>query len=354
MSVKDIADEFGYIDLKSWIAKVNRDLREGNIDDYSHLIGDIKMPLMLHPDSLVKPIHINKRSKTLLGGNFDLTKAENHNEMLLSSLEFGLNSPGLIGDKPESVMWKDILKDIELTMLTLLVDMPTPLALETWIEYVNHHFHEGKSQIFYKLNHVLFTTINKSGNALNKFDNILLCHNEIRDSSDLSHIAGKLDLLISGLIKEGTTPSHIGVSVGLNTNYLQQVSALRAMRIIGMNMVQTFDPSGKTKFFLDVNIQYKASSEISSQIIACTIMTMAAMTAGVDRISITLSDPLERFDERSRRRIAQNIFHILEMESGFLNVNDMAAGAFYFDKLTNELASNAWEQFIIKQGKPVS
>jgi len=45
------------------------------------------------------------------------------------------------------------------------------------------------------------------------------------------------------------------------------------------------------------------------------------------------------------RRIARNVQHLLKMESFFNEIPDPAAGSYYIEKLTQQLANQAWQSF---------
>ena len=45
------------------------------------------------------------------------------------------------------------------------------------------------------------------------------------------------------------------------------------------------------------------------------------------------------------RRIARNVQHLMKMESALDEVADPAAGSYYIETLTRQLAERAWEEF---------
>ncbi|NJN34673.1 MAG: hypothetical protein HC817_10895 [Saprospiraceae bacterium] len=67
---------------------------------------------------------------------------------------------------------------------------------------------------------------------------------------------------------------------------------------------------------------------------------MSATMGGVDLISIELGKNSD-FD----RRIARNVLNIMQLESYLDRVIDPAAGSFYFETLTENIAESAWLQF---------
>ena len=86
------------------------------------------------------------------------------------------------------------------------------------------------------------------------------------------------------------------------------------------------------------------SSEPDSNLINATSQAMAAVAAGVDRLTTSLGNYQENVPLLDWR-ISQNIQHILKMESYMDRVVDPAAGSYYLEGFTEQIARQAWKSF---------
>ena len=72
---------------------------------------------------------------------------------------------------------------------------------------------------------------------------------------------------------------------------------------------------------------------------------MSAILGGVHSLTIAPSDVKNMGNAAFNHRIARNIQHLLQMESYFDRVADPAAGSYYVEQLTNQIAEAAWLYF---------
>ena len=75
---------------------------------------------------------------------------------------------------------------------------------------------------------------------------------------------------------------------------------------------------------------------------------MSAIIGGVDELVVTPSNATYEVADNFSHRIARNVQHLLKYESHFEKVVDPSQGSYYIEKLTEELASRAWEEFLSK------
>ncbi len=77
-------------------------------------------------------------------------------------------------------------------------------------------------------------------------------------------------------------------------------------------------------------------------------MAMSAVLGGADRLAVRPFDAGTDAPSRPAgfgRRMARNVQHLLKMESFFTELHDPAAGSYYVEKLTLQLAEAAWTKF---------
>lgn len=89
----------------------------------------------------------------------------------------------------------------------------------------------------------------------------------------------------------------------------------------------------------------KSTLDSNVNILRNTTEAMSAVLGGCDAICIHAHDALFRAPDAFSRRVALNISHLLKEESYLDKVADPAAGSYYLDSLTVQLAERAWQLF---------
>jgi len=138
-------------------------------------------------------------------------------------------------------------------------------------------------------------------------------------------------------------------SVPLGKSYFLEIANLRALKLLWFNVLKAWDaplvpPS------IAVRYQPEAySDDLYTNMIRATTMAMAAVQGGANRLTVMPYDAgreaLASYPQAFGRRIARNVQHLLKMESGLDEVADPAAGSYYIETLTRQLAEKAWEEF---------
>jgi methylmalonyl-CoA mutase len=83
----------------------------------------------------------------------------------------------------------------------------------------------------------------------------------------------------------------------------------------------------------------------NTNMIRSTTQAMAAVIGGANRLVVRSAN---NESNTFTRRIARNVQHLLKMESYLDRVVDPAAGSYYIEALTNQLAEKAWGIFQAK------
>ena len=139
---------------------------------------------------------------------------------------------------------------------------------------------------------------------------------------------------------------HLQVRVQVGTSYFLEIGKIRALKHLMANALRDLSIEGGTLPGIDAYLAPQAYSEdIHTNKIRATCMAMSAVIAGVDRLTVLPSDGEEgaKADDFSRR-VARNVQHVLMLESHLDHVVDPAAGSYYLENLTQQLAVKAWEK----------
>lgn len=344
--------EFEKKKLEDWVAKVERDLKGKSIDELSHEVAGIRMPLFLHPDHGIEPVQlVEKRHKVLLGEWFSYDDPDVNSKMH-TALNGGVNSPGLF--VPNEVDdFSDLLKGVNMEMVSFAFDIKDIDLIDRIRKQTTQVENSQNVSIIYRCAHEILIS-ERSIPGLFKRDCILIKIGELRNVEDLAKTAIYISSLLELLCDQDHCSGDIGISLQINQNYLEQIGILRALRILAQNLLVAYRLDDQLRFKIDADICGNENNKVPDQLISSTIKAMAATIGGVNRISVNIVDTSNTYDEMMRRRLGRNIFHLLEMESGMLKVSDPASGSFYFDALSKNLAETAWKIFVEKQGKPES
>jgi methylmalonyl-CoA mutase len=137
--------------------------------------------------------------------------------------------------------------------------------------------------------------------------------------------------------------------MAVGTNYFFEIAKLRALRLLWSAVVKSFGAAPETAATL--RIQSVTSSwhqtlfDPQTNMLRATTEAMSAIIGGCDSLTILPYNSEIGATGNFSTRIARNISIILKEESYFGNVADPAAGSYYVESLTNDLAEKAWELF---------
>lgn len=131
---------------------------------------------------------------------------------------------------------------------------------------------------------------------------------------------------------------HIGV------HYFIEIAKIRAFKILWSNVLAAYDtpPSCDIRALIASDTQVGDSH---TNKIRATTQAMSAVLGGVSALIIAPSDAKKSENDDFNRRIARNIQHLLQMESYLDRVADPAAGSYYIEQLTTQIAEATWSYF---------
>jgi methylmalonyl-CoA mutase len=143
----------------------------------------------------------------------------------------------------------------------------------------------------------------------------------------------------------GIEPQDISFSLNADSNLLNQVSKVKALRFLWFQLVhiygyETFQPD-------DLHIHVRSESWINTSfqphgnLLKATNAAMAGIMGGADSITVFPEDE----SNKMMNRIARNVSSILREESNFDKVSDPLAGAYAVEVMTDQLAQKAWALF---------
>jgi methylmalonyl-CoA mutase len=144
----------------------------------------------------------------------------------------------------------------------------------------------------------------------------------------------------------GAIAGQFQFSVAIGTSYFVEIAKLRALRILWHNVLQAYGIADKG---FEISVHFApltADTNPNTNLIRAATQAMSAVIGGANRLYVLPSDTAQ--SETSNpfsKRIARNVQHLLRLESQLDKVIDPAAGSYYIEKLTEELAQKAWTIF---------
>jgi methylmalonyl-CoA mutase len=141
---------------------------------------------------------------------------------------------------------------------------------------------------------------------------------------------------------------------GTGSNYFMEIAKLRAARTLWSKVVESFGGSeASCKMYIHsvVTEWNKTIYDSYVNMLRSTTEAMSATLGGTDSLEVTPFDsPYAQASDFSSR-IARNTQIILKEEAHFDKVVDPAAGSYYIENLTDQIAEHAWALFIEIEGK---
>ena len=172
-------------------------------------------------------------------------------------------------------------------------------------------------------------------------------------ADELAGLLNRSKVYFEQLTARGVSPGQLAAqmqfSMYIGKSYFVEIAKLRAFKILWANFLKAWGAEPKypvqdVRFFPgDYTV------DLYTNMIRATTMAMSAVLGGANRLTVLPYDAGREaeavYPRAFARRVARNVQHLLQLESGFAELADPAAGSYYLEKLTAQLASSAWEKF---------
>ena len=142
----------------------------------------------------------------------------------------------------------------------------------------------------------------------------------------------------------------IELNVGIGSTYFMEMAKIRAARLLWSKIVEQYKPECDCAYKLFINA---TTSEWNQSVydpyvnmLRSTTEAMSACIAGADSISVLPFDNAYKEADDFGYRIARNQQLLLKEESYLDKIADPAAGSYYIENLTDQIAKGAWEHFL--------
>ncbi|WP_373551860.1 methylmalonyl-CoA mutase family protein [Haliscomenobacter sp.] len=134
--------------------------------------------------------------------------------------------------------------------------------------------------------------------------------------------------------------------VAVGKSYFVEIAKLRALHILWFNVLKAYGVQNPVVTIAAHFAPESQDENSNTNLIRAATQAMSAIIGGAQELYVLPSNVgAGESPTPFTRRIARNVQHLLRQESYLDKVQDPAAGSFYIEKLTEELAEKAWKVF---------
>ena len=373
---KNFLSDFKPNTKAEWLKKIEKDLKGRSIEELIWKIGPLSIDPFSHADDFAHvPTTISNPQATNSWEIGEDINVENKdfkaaNQLALTALMGGSNAPNFIFETyPTENQLITLLKNIELDYVSIHFTEKTwnqnPLpflknlrklalgngknasVLRGSIAY--DPFADGRHDVKKTSELITWASINLPNFKVITVDSSAYFKDSEKFFDELVGTLLAVNIYCKKLTGNGLDVNILFNSMQFNfeigTSYFIEIAKLRAFKLLWGNLLAAYnvEPSLPT---IKANISIKTqTAAVDTNKVKATTQAMSAVLGGVNVLTIAPSDAVVNKASDFSRRIARNVQHLLQMESYFDRVTDPAAGSYYIEKITADLAEMVWEKF---------
>ena len=372
MYLMHLFSEFPPASKADWLAKIQKDLKGKSINDLFYKVGDLQFSPFLSKNDLVENVaplaHGRETNHWDINENIlvknDFKKA---NSLALKALAGGASALCFEMEAfPKAADLEILLNDIELDYIQTAFSektrnqnsLPFLKNLKQYIEKMGKNpaeirgsvhydpFADGRRDIKMATELVLWAT-----EHLPQFKVITVQETyQVDVAKSLTAIFKSAIDYLDEIEKRGVSieklSNVIQFSITIGTQFFVDIAKIRTLKILWGNVLAAYGVEPKLPFIVANTHNVPNDANPHTPKIQAATQAMAATIGGVNVLTVTPSDAFSgaMSGESSdfNRRIARNVQHLLQAESGFTHVVDPAAGSYFVETLTQQLCESVW------------
>lgn len=347
---------------EDWLKQLEKDLKGKPWTDLQwHLGGGIVVDPFYHPDQYFPqrlPL-LDGQVRWEIGESIGVTNLKTAHQEIMAALEGGAEALELQLQKSlQQEDWAILLEGVqfEYISLNLVLSYPENDVLG-FVQTLQSYFKEqgvkverlrGSIDFGHNLVSVIPLQQYLPEFKLAVVNGLTLHQGNAESVQELAALlkAGE-NLLVAAADEElETLAQNMLFKVAVGKSYFVEIAKLRALRILWFNVLKAYGVE-KPELYLAVHFAPASQDEqVNTNLIRAATQAMSAIIGGAQQLYVLPSNVgAGEVPTVFSRRIARNVQHLLRLESHLDKVQDPAAGSFYIEKLTEELAQKAWELF---------
>jgi len=168
-----------------------------------------------------------------------------------------------------------------------------------------------------------------------------------------------LSMLTDAGVDASVAAKSIKFTFGVGGNYFMEIAKFRAACMLWALIVDAYSPvnssnsesdnykcAAKMRMHAETSTFNKTIFDANVNMLRTQTEAMSATLGGVDSLTVLGYDCVYKQTDDFSERIARNQQLLLKEESHFDKVADPAAGSYYLETLTNQIAAQAWKLFL--------
>lgn len=172
-----------------------------------------------------------------------------------------------------------------------------------------------------------------------------------------------LSMMVDAGVDTQMAAKKIKFNFGVGSNYFMEIAKFRAARLLWAQIVDAYQPvcrktdcshtvngickcAAKIRIHAETSTFNKTVYDAHVNLLRTQTEAMSAALGGVHSMTVLPFDITYKKADDFSERIARNQQLLLKEESNFDKVTDPAAGSYYIETLTHEVAAQAWKLFL--------
>ena len=172
-----------------------------------------------------------------------------------------------------------------------------------------------------------------------------------------------LSMMVEAGVDTSLAAKKIKFTYGVGGNYFMEIAKFRAARMLWAMIVDAYQPAcrkddckstengickcaAKMRVHAETSTFNKTILDANVNMLRTQTEAMSATLGGVNSLTVLGYDSIYKPTDEFSERIARNQQLLLKEECHFDKVSDPAAGSYYVETLTNEIAAQAWKLFL--------
>lgn len=365
-------EQFQSVSKADWLAKVTKDLKGKPIDGLNWMIHEkITLTPFAHSADLAgtpKPL-INQRKNNdwEIGVKVQVGNMQLANKEALNALMNGANAIAFeLRKSPSKAELKTLLKDIELEWISIhfiFKQKSWKRFISFFLTYVEEKGYDRKK---------LACSFSFKGKIVAHTKDAILLQEIVTqlpkaqlmtvNTRSFNRGTEKVVTEIAQTLAQGNAAltelndlglalnqyhSQIQFSIAIGDSYFVNIAKIRALKLCWQQILKAWNITSSVTIPIEAHLTTSTQTNNENyNKIKATAQAMAAVIGGVKRLYIYPSDEIkDGLGTPFAQRIALNIQHLMQLESYMNRVVDPAAGSYYIENLTNQLAKVAWAEF---------
>lgn len=347
-----------------WLQQLEKDLKGKPWTDLQwHLGDDIVVDPFYHPDQYFPQrlplIDGQVQAHWAIGESLEVKALKLGNQEILAALEGGAEALELSISSPmTSEDWAVLLENVQLEYivlnLVLLKEEEEPFVflnnMQSYLAGQGFTIANLRGSVDFGQTRLPIAALQKylPGFKLGVVNGLDLHQGHAASVQELAGLlqAGEAYLAAASSTELETVAQSILFKVAIGKSYFVEIAKLRALHILWFNVLKAY---GIQKQGISIAAHFAPGSQdenANTNMIRAATQAMAAIIGGAQELYVLPSNVgAGESPTPFTRRIARNVQHLLRQESYLDKVQDPAAGSFYVEKLTEELAEKAWKFF---------